>query len=147
VGYLPGYLTENGYASGDRFALVGLLGLSGTAASVTVAVLLLALVLASLLRPLYGDVTAVAGRVVLVVGGAFLLVTPGNAWYCALLMACAALARRPEWILVLVANYTTYFDAVLVEQSVWPKVSYAVAAVGIGLTTVLRHLRAARVPR
>jgi hypothetical protein len=147
VGYLPGYLTENGYASGDRFALVGLLGLSGTGASVTVAVLLLALVLASVLRPLYGDVTAVAGRVVLVVGGAFLLVTPGNAWYCALLMACAALARRPEWILVLVANYTTYFDAVLVEQSVWPKVSYAAAAAGIGLTAVLRHRWAARVPR
>jgi len=40
---------------------------------------------------------------------------------------------------VLVANYVTYFDAVLVEQSAWPKVSYAVAAVGVGLAAVLRR--------
>jgi len=140
LGYLPGYLAENGYASGDRFALLALLGVSGPAATVVVAVLLLALVLFSLLRPLpYGEVRAVANRVVLVVGCAFLLVTPGNAWYCSLLVACAALAGRPEWVLVLMANYVTYFDAVLVEQSTWPKVSYAVAAVGVGLAAVLRR--------
>ena len=75
-------------------------------------------------------------------GGAFLLLTPGNAWYCTLLVACAAVGRRPEWLLVVVASWTVYFRAVLDDPSPWPRASYAVAALAVLAAAVARRRRA-----
>ena len=136
LGYLPGYLRENGYDSGERYLLVPL---PPSAAPVGVALGLGALVTWGALRPVPADLTVVAARAATVLGGAFLLLTPGNAWYCTLLVACAVVGRRPEWLLVVVASWTVYFRAVLDDPSPWPRVSYAVAALAVLAAAVARR--------
>jgi Glycosyltransferase family 87 len=128
LGYLPGYLRENDYASGQRFLLLGLLGL-GARTGVVVAVVLVALV-AVALRPFAAepDVGAVARRATALLGGAMLTVSPGNAWYCSLLVGCAVLAARPEWLGVVAASYVVYGDSLLETGSRWPVTAYAAAA-------------------
>ena len=139
VGYLPGYLRENGYDTGQRYLLVPLppaLAPAGVAAG------LAALVAWGALRPVPGDLAAVAARAAAVLGGAFLLLTPGNAWYCTLLVACAVVGRRPEWLLVVVASWTVYVGYVLGGAGEWPRVSYAVAAAAVLVAAAVRARRA-----
>ena len=88
------------------------------------------------------DLAALAARAAAVLGGAFLLLTPGNAWYCLLLVACAVVGRRPEWLLVVVASWTVYLRAVLDDPSPWPRVSYVVAAAAVAAAALLRARRA-----
>ncbi len=108
LGYLPGYLAEEGYAEGSRFLLLGLVGLSGTPAQV---VAVLALVVAGALawrsrhQP---EVTATC-----LFGVALLLATPVQPWYALLLVALATLARRWWWLAVAVAGYPVYLAALL----------------------------------
>ena len=135
LGYLPGYLRENGYDSGERYLLVPL---PAQAAPAGVALGLAALVAWGALRPVPADLAAVAARAAAVLGGAFLLLTPGNAWYCTLLVACAVVGRRPEWLLVVVAGWTVYFRAVLDDPSPWPRVSYVVAALAVLVAAAVR---------
>ena len=135
LGYLPGYLRENGYDSGERYLLVPL---PAQAAPAAVVLGLVALVAWGALRPVPADLAAVAARAAAVLGGAFLLLTPGNAWYCTLLVACAVVGRRPEWLLVVVAGWTVYFRAVLDDPSPWPRVSYAVAALAVLVAAAVR---------
>ena len=128
LGYLPGYLAENGYDSGGRYAVLAALGVPGPVSGILVAIGLLALIGWSLRRPFdEGDVVELARRAATVVGVAFLLVTPGNPWYCSLLIGCAALGQRPEWLGVVVANSTVYFVFVLGGDRDWSAVAYAAA--------------------
>lgn len=136
LGYLPGYLRENQYASGQRFLLLGLFGLGRHTGILVALVLLVVLVLA--LRPLgpEPDVRVLARRTTWLLGAAMLAVTPGNAWYCSLLIGCAVLAARPEWLGVVVASYVVYGDALLGTASRWPTLTYGAAAalvVGVAL--------------
>lgn len=139
VGYLPGYLRENGYDTGTRYLLLGLLPM-GAAPAVALAGLG-ALVVWSCLSRVPAELAAVAGRAATVLGGALLLLTPGNAWYCALLVCCALLAARPEWVLVVLANYTVYFAAVLGRGSGWPTAAYVLALACAGAGALLRRPR------
>ena len=120
VGYLPGYLDEEHYASGGRFLLLGLLGLHGkVAAAAALGVFAGAIVAITLRRP--GTLTAAV-----VVFGVLLLVTsPVQPWYAVSVVALAALARRPWWAAVVFASYP-YFLAVILGSS---------HAVGIGQTS------------
>ena len=136
LGYLPGYLRENGYDSGGRYLL---LPLPPVLAAGAVGAGLLGLVLWCALRPVPADLAALAARAAAVLGGAFLLLTPGNAWYCSLLVACAVLGRRPEWLLVVVASWTVYFRAILDDPSPWPRTSYVVAALAVAGCAAVRH--------
>ena len=126
VGYLPGYLAENGYATQDRYPVLVLLGL-GRLAEVLVPLALLAVAVVSLSRPLADGLVPLARRATLVLGAVFLVVTPGNAWYCCLLVALAALAERPEWVGVVAASYTSYVDALLGTHTRWPGTAYLLA--------------------
>ena len=140
VGYLPGYLAENGYSSGNRYWLLGWLHL-GSVTALIVAVGLVALVAWSLLRPVVGEgIAPVAARVCTVLGGAMVLTTPGNAWYCSLLIGCAVLAARPEWVTAVVANYVVYVDHVVAARSQWPLVAWYVC-LGTVLFAAFRRRR------
>jgi MYXO-CTERM domain-containing protein len=129
VGYLPGYLAEEGYAEGNRFLLLGLVGLSGTGAQVVAAAGLVAAAAwawRARARPEVG-----AARLF---GAALLLATPVQPWYALLLVALATLARRWWWIAVAVAGYPVYLAALL-DAPIAPigRVSYGLAALVVVL--------------
>lgn len=139
VGYLPGYLREEHYATGTRYLLLDLVGLSGAAATVVVALVLGAVVATVLVRrpdPVDGALALYAALL--------LLTTPVQPWYALGLGALGVLAGRPEWLAVGLAAYPPYLAAVLDRDvAQWGKVSYAVAAVVLGGVTLAR----ARAPR
>ncbi len=109
LGYLPGYLTEEGYEDGSRFALVSLV-VPGDAGTVVVGlVVLVGAVLAWRLsdpsRPWSGEV--------LMIGVTFLAVTPRYPWYALLLVPFVVLSGRWEWSAIALA---------IALRGVWPSV-------------------------
>jgi hypothetical protein len=103
LGYLPGYLTEEGFSGQrNRYAVIGLLLPGAPPAVLTAVTGVLALALAGLAlrltRPDEPDRTAVW-----FFGAALLLSTPGYPWYCLPLVALAVAAGRPQWLAVAVA--------------------------------------------
>jgi hypothetical protein len=99
IGYLPGYLSEEGYDDGSRFALVSLIA-PGPAALVVSALLLLAL--AFLVWRRTDPAAPWTGQLVMI-GGTLLVVTPHYSWYALLLVPFIALTGRWEWLGVPVA--------------------------------------------
>ena len=96
LGYLPGYLSEEGYESGNRFALIGLV-VPGSAALV-VAALLIALT-AALVWWRTDPLTPWFGQLVMI-GTVLLIVSPRYPWYALLLVPFIALTGRWEWFAV-----------------------------------------------
>lgn len=144
LGYLPGYLNEEGYTEGRRFLLLGLLGLSGLAAKLVVG-LVLAVVAISVLRDRARPPAELALRML---GAAWLLATPAAPWYSLLLVAVAVLAGAPEWLAVAAAGYPVYFAALLREDATTAgRISYGLAAVFVLVIALRRHRREpARLP-
>jgi len=79
--YLPGYLREENYLEGSRFALIGAVFPAGMAAAVVV-----------------------------VVGIALLVATPAFSWYCVLL-ALVAMTGKVEWLPVVFASGIAAFGS------------------------------------
>ncbi|WIB59521.1 glycosyltransferase family 87 protein [Curtobacterium sp. MCLR17_007] len=109
LGYLPGYLTEEGYEDGSRFALVSLVT-EGDAGTVLVGLLVLAAAvvawrLSDPARPWSGEV--------LMIGVTFLAVTPRYPWYALLLIPFVVLSGRWEWLSIALA---------IALRGVWPSV-------------------------
>jgi hypothetical protein len=111
LGYLPGYLQEEGYDSGNvhRFALLRLL-LPDPAAGPVAIVLLLATTLYVLRR---GDPARPWRGALLVTGTALLLTSPAYSWYALLVVALVALDGRWEWLTVPAAGATLYIGGSL----------------------------------
>jgi hypothetical protein len=100
IGYLPGYLQEEGYDQGTRFGLLTLLDLPPALLPLVVAGVLLGAVLV-VLR--YGDPDAPWRGSLLVTGTALFLAAPGYPWYALLVVALVALDGRWEWLALPVA--------------------------------------------
>ncbi|GAC1439509.1 MAG: hypothetical protein NVSMB55_01190 [Mycobacteriales bacterium] len=81
----------------------------------------------------------VAARACTLLGGAMILTTPGNAWYCSLLIGCAVLAARPEWVTAVVANYVVYLDPVLHTHWQWPLVAWSGCLSTVLIAAALRQ--------
>lgn len=107
LGYLPGYLHEEGYGGG-RYLLVGLLGLPGPAGAVLAAAGLLA-VAAVAWRRRPGDALAALWLVT----AALLLATPVQPWYALLLVALATVTGRWVNLGVAAGAYPGFFGAIL----------------------------------
>lgn len=107
LGYLPGYLAEEGY-DGERYLLAGLLGLPPP---VTAAVAAAGLggVAAWVLRHRPLPPRAAAA----LVGGLLLAATPVQPWYGVLLLGVAAVGGRPAWAVVVAAGYPYFFAVIL----------------------------------
>jgi hypothetical protein len=116
LGYLPGYLAEEDYGGEGamtRFLLLGLLGLSGAAATVVAGLLgvaVAAYVLRGVRRSPAG--TDLAPLACLLLGAALLVAAPVQPWYGLPLAALAALAGRPAWLAVPAAAYPLFFAVV-----------------------------------
>ncbi len=143
IGYLPGYLHEEGYRDdqGSRFALLRLIipqdwaQIAGLAVLAVTALLVLWRVNSD--RPW----TAAAAMF----GVALLAATPAYSWYALLLIPLAALARRPEWLAVAAASAGVYLSGLLtVDVSGWgsslvvTQLSYGAAALLVGVGAAVR---------
>jgi hypothetical protein len=110
LGYLPGYLREEGYDGTGRFPLIRLLGVPHAAAPYLAAAVLIA-VAAAVARRTRPD-QPWDGAVVLT-GTAFLLTGPSYPWYALLLVGLVALSGRWEWLPVAAAGYPAYLVGAL----------------------------------
>ena len=132
LGYLPGYLQEEDYGSGDRYLLLRPLGLTGPPATVVAGLLGLG-VLAVVLRRVRAVPDDVAGPAALLLGAALLVATPVQPWYGLPLAALATLAVRPVWLVVPAAAYPAFFAVIDDGPTDWAarvgSASFAVAFV------------------
>lgn len=96
LGYLPTYLSEEGYENGSRFALITPF-IRGTGAIVVAVVLLVVLGVVVWRktdpeRPWIGQCA--------MIGGTFLIVSPSYPWYLLLLVPMIAMTGRWEWLAI-----------------------------------------------
>lgn len=144
LGYLPGYLREEAYATGERHLLVAPFPLPGGVATVLAAAALVAVAVAVIRRR---PAVPVGGATVL--GAALLAATPVQPWYAVVLLALATVAGAPAWAAVAAAGYP-YFFAVILD---WPRarligtVSYGAALVAVALVSRARRPRPGRAGR
>lgn len=96
LGYLPGYLSEEGYEDGTRFALLSLVAPGGSA--VVIAVILLAIIGVLVIWKTDPDAPWL-GQLVMI-GSALLILSPRYSWYALLLVPFIALSGRWEWFAV-----------------------------------------------
>jgi len=136
LGYLPGYLQEEHYAEGTRYLLVGLLGVTGNAATGIVGLGALG-VLALLWRS-----RMPFERVAMwLFAAVLLLATPVQPWYA--LTLAGLIAATGEWPLLVVcaAGYGVYFGTVLDTQAVrYGHLGYGAAAALLAVIYLVRRI-------
>jgi hypothetical protein len=140
IGYLPGYLQEEDYGSGDRYLLLRPLGLTGLPATVVAGALGL-IVLGVVLRWVRREPDDVAPAALLLLGAALLLATPVQPWYGLPLAALAALAVRPVWLTLPAAAYPAFFAVVPAGPSPGAARIGSTAFAGALLLVVLAYVR------
>ena len=96
LGYLPGYLNEEGYDSGSRFVLLRPF-LPGPAALVVAAVLLVAV---AVLVIVFSDPSRPWVGQVVMIGATLIIASPRYPWYALLLLPFIAMSGRWEWLAV-----------------------------------------------
>ena len=142
IGYLPGYLHEEGYDAGSvgRFALLRLVLPDAWAGPVAVALI----VLAALYVLWRGDPRQPWRGALLVTGTALLVTSPGYYWYALLVVALVCLDGRWEWLAVPAAGMVLYIESAEglrgIPTQAWP---FGLAALTVATGALLR-LRAAR---
>lgn len=137
VGYLPGYLDEEGYSGEQRFGVPRLL-LDSDAGAVLAVVVGAGLAGWVWWRAAARERPSPTDALVLV-GAAFVLVGPSQPWYGLLIVALVALADRPEWLAVAAAAYPVYQAGNLgIDNSEMQQWSYLPAALVVVAVVLLR---------
>lgn len=103
LGFLPGYLHQEGYATGNGFNIIGLFvhGKLTTA----VAVVILGAIALAIIR--FCDPDQPWRGAVLMTAAALTVCTPHYQWYAILLVMLVALDGRPEWLAIAAGAYLT----------------------------------------
>jgi len=144
IGFLPGYLQQEGYTSGTRFGIIGLF--LGGRAAIAAAVLVLAVVALAVLR--FADPDRPWRGAVVMTAAALAVATPHYQWYALLLVMLVALDGRPEWLAFAAGGYYAaepglgryltppyrYHDAI----------AYSVPVLIVTVGWLIRHARARR---
>jgi hypothetical protein len=135
LGFLPGYLREEGYDNGsaDRFGLLQFL--PGPAAAPAAVVVVLAAIW-YVLR--CGDPDQPWGGALVVYGTTLLALTPDYPWYGLLLVALVAVDGRWEWLSVAAAGQAVYLFGGHVQT-----LAYGAALGLIAVVATVRRQRAA----
>ncbi|WP_019873905.1 glycosyltransferase 87 family protein [Sporichthya polymorpha] len=138
LGYLPGYLEEEGYSGAQRFGAVRLLVPDAAAPAVAVAVGVAVAVWVwrrAQEHPSAADALTLAGV-------AFVLVGPSQPWYGLLIVALVALADRPEWLAIAAAAYPVYQAGNLgVDNTAMQQWCYLTAAAAAAVGGAVRRRR------
>jgi hypothetical protein len=101
IGFLPGYLQEEGYTRGTRFGIIGLV-ITGPLA-IGVAALILAAVAFAVLQ--FTDPDRPWEGALYMTAAALAVATPHYQWYSLLLVMLVALDGRPEWLAFAAGGY------------------------------------------
>ncbi|MFD1714401.1 glycosyltransferase family 87 protein [Amnibacterium flavum] len=131
IGYLPGYLSEEGYENGSRFALVPPF-VPGPVATLLIALALA--VVAGLVFWKTDPASPWTGQLVLV-GVTLLLVSPRYPWYALLLVPFVAMTGRWEWFAVVLA--------LTLRQFTPPTAVFAIALIVAGVVVAIASWRRA----
>ncbi|MFC5822016.1 glycosyltransferase 87 family protein [Nonomuraea harbinensis] len=134
LGYLFGYLTEEGYddaGSRDRYALLRLVLPDSWA--LPAALVIVGIAIFHVLR--HGDADRPWQGALVVTGVGFLVFTPGYSWYAVLVVALVALDGRWEWLGVPLASGAAYLGTGS------GTVAYALAALAVAAGVVVRVVR------
>jgi hypothetical protein len=94
IGFLPGYLQQEGYTNGTRFGIIGLMYAGKLA--IAMAVLILAAIAFAVLQ--FSDPDRPWQGAVIMTAAALAVTTPRYQWYALLLVMLVALDGRPEWL-------------------------------------------------
>jgi hypothetical protein len=137
LGYMPGYLQENGYSNGARFAIIGL-AVSGRVAILT-AVALLAVAGLAVLR--FSDPDQPWRGALVMTGAALAVTTPSMQWYPLLLVMLVALDGRAEWLAFAAGAYVAAESQMGRFSVPDPRAAgYALAAFFVAVVWVVRHV-------
>jgi hypothetical protein len=101
IGFLPGYLGEEGYGTGSRFQLLSIL-VPGRWA-ILAGVMVLAAVAVIVMRR--ADPERPWSGALIMTGAGLAVTTPPFSWYAMLLVALVALDGRAEWLAIAAAGY------------------------------------------
>ncbi len=101
IGFIPGYLQQEGYDNGSRFGIIDLF--TGGKTAIVVAVLVLAVVGLAVLR--WSDPDAPWRGAVVMTAAALAVTTPHYQWYALLLVMLVALDGHPEWLAFAAGGY------------------------------------------
>jgi hypothetical protein len=140
LGYLPGYLHEEGYADGARFALLGLI-LPRALTAPAAAVILTATALLTWRRADPDRPWRAAAALVTVT---LLVTAPAYPWYALLLVMLVAYGTPVEWLTIPMAAYLAQFAGDLGwATSTAQRIGYgtALAAILTGLAVRRRARR------
>jgi hypothetical protein len=141
VGFLPGYLAEEGYGGSGRFALLRLV-LPPAAATMAAGALL---AVAAALAWRHASADRPWRAALPLVGVAFLVVGPSYPWYGLLLAVLVALDGRWEWLAVVAAAYPSYLAGPLgLNHALTQRLAYGIAAALVLTVAWRRRSRRAR---
>lgn len=143
IGYLPGYLNEEGYSSGGRFALLDLVLPRSWTKPAAVAVMAAGGLWALWAVRRRADPVPPELAATTLFGIAMLVATPNYPWYMLMLLALAVLAGRPQWLPVVTAPVILYLAGERYPSPWLDRGVYGAAAV---LTVVLLVATARRRP-
>lgn len=138
IGFLPGYLAQDGYNSGSRFRLLSLV-LPGSLATLAAVAVLTAVGLV-VLR--HGDPDRPWRGAVVMTGTALAVTTPWITWYSLLLVVLVALDGRAEWLALAAARYLMPLHALPHVTLVQPgRIGYGSAVALVAAVSLARRRR------
>lgn len=143
IGYMPGYLHEEGYGNGTRFSLISLLVPDSWALAVAF-VALAAVAVAVLLR---SDPDRPWQGAVVMTGLALAIATPPFPWYALLLVMLVALDGKAEWLAFAVVKYVAVrmlLPGLFVHVYQAEQAAYGTALALVAAVAVARWLRERR---
>jgi Glycosyltransferase family 87 len=143
IGFLPGYLQQEGYTKGTRFGIIGLF-VTGPLA-IAAAVLILAAVALAVLQ--FTDPDRPWTGAVVMTAAALAVTTPHYQWYSLLLVMLVALDGRPEWLAFAAGGYYAAEPDMGRYTPPWrleDAIAYGVPLVVVGVGWLIRHELARR---
>ena len=141
IGYIPGYLNEQGYASGRGFLVLSMI----LPQSLCAAAAVLITAAAALAVYFRGDPSRPWRGALLMTGLELFLTTPGYGWYTVLLCAFVALDGSVEWLVLVLTSFVTQIgNGAMLSSLAAQRTGYVVAAVVIASGWTLRERRRRR---
>jgi len=144
IGFLPGYLQQENYTSGQRYGIIGLFVIGPLASAV--AVLVLAAIALAVVQ--FSDPDRPWQGALYMTAGALAVTTPHYQWYSLLLVMLVALDGRPEWLAFAAAGYYAAFPTLggpyHVPGRLHDAIAYGVPVLVVGAGWLIRHELARR---